>query len=72
MLNSLVKFSTCSSLVDTLSLVNILSYPDHTNYLYEADLAPPNFPKMGYLWKTQDDTLDIYRIQDSLWNKSSL
>ena len=34
-------------------------YPDHTNYLHEAGLAPPNFPKTGYLWKIQDEKLDI-------------
>ena len=34
-------------------------YPDHANSLREAGLAPPNFPTMGYLWKMQDEKLDI-------------
>ena len=34
-------------------------YPDHANALRKAGLAPPDFPKMGDLWKMQDETLEI-------------
>ena len=33
-------------------------YPDHSNSLHEAVLAPPNFPTIGYLCKMQDEKLD--------------
>ena len=34
-------------------------YPDHANALREAGPTPPNLPIMGYLWKMQDEKLDI-------------
>ena len=34
-------------------------YPDHANALRKAGLAPPNFPKMGELWKICNEKLDI-------------
>ena len=34
-------------------------YPDYMNALREAGLAPPNFPKMGDLWRNQDEKLDM-------------
>ena len=37
-------------------------YPDHTNTLRKAGLAPPNFPTMGDLWSKQDEKVDIEKI----------
>ena len=34
-------------------------YPDHVNALRKAGLAPPDFPKMLYLWRKQDDKVDM-------------
>ena len=34
-------------------------YLDHENALHKAGLVPTNFPKMGDLWKIQDDKLDM-------------
>ena len=34
-------------------------YPNHVNALCKAGLAPPNFPTMGYLWRKQDEKVDM-------------
>ena len=34
-------------------------YPDYANSLRKAGLAPPNFPKMEYSWRNQDEKVDI-------------
>ena len=34
-------------------------YPDHSNALCRAGLAPPIFPTMGELWKGQHEKTDI-------------
>ena len=34
-------------------------YPDHVNALRKSGLAPPKLPKMGDLWKMQDEKLDM-------------
>ena len=44
-------------------------YPDHVNALRAAGLAPPNFPTMGYLWKNQDENLDIENEKEPDINK---
>ena len=44
-------------------------YPDHANALCKAGLAPPYFPTMGYLWKMQDEKLDIENEKEPDVNK---
>ena len=45
-------------------------YLNHVNALREADLAPPNFPTMGDLWKFQDEKLDIENEKESDVNRN--
>ena len=45
-------------------------YPDHTNNLCKAVLAPPNFPTMGDLWRKQDERVDIEKEPDVSKKKS--
>ena len=44
-------------------------YPDHANALRKADLAPPDFPTMGDLWKIQDEKLEIENEKEPDVNK---
>ena len=44
-------------------------YPDKANALFKAGLAPPDFPTMGYLWKTQDEKLEIENEKEPDVNK---
>ena len=48
------------------------NYPDHTNALCEAGLAPTNFPTMRYLWKIQDDKIDIDNEKEPDVNKKKI
>ena len=34
-------------------------YSDHVNALRKAGLAPPNLTTIGYLWRKQDENLDM-------------
>ena len=45
-------------------------YPDHANALRKAGLAPPAFPIMGDLWKTQDEKLEIESKKEPDVNKN--
>ena len=45
-------------------------YPDHANSLYKAGLVPPNFLTMGYLWRKQDEKVDMEKEQDARKNKN--
>ena len=47
-------------------------YPDHTNNLLKAGLAPLNFPTLGELWSKQDEILDIEKDQTSQKRKTEM
>ena len=46
------KLSIHSEVVDRIYLV-------HANALGKAGLAPPRFPKIGYLWRKQAEKVDM-------------
>ena len=56
-LNRLAKLTSRKPFIRSEGVDKI--YPDHTNDLRKAGLAPPNFLKMGDLWSKQDEKMDI-------------
>ena len=56
-LNCLAKLTSRKPSINSEGVDKI--YPGHANALRKAGLAPPNFPKMGYLWSKQDVRVDI-------------
>ena len=45
-------------------------YPDHTNALCKAGLAPLFFPTMGDLWSKQDERVDTEKEPDVIKKKN--
>ena len=56
-LNRLAKFTSRKPSLHSEEVDKV--YPDHTNALRKAGLAPPDFRTMGDSWKMQDEKLDI-------------
>ena len=56
-MKSLAKITSQKPSLHSKGLYKV--YPGHKKSVREAGLAPPNFPTMGYLWKMQDEKLDI-------------
>ena len=55
-LNCLAKLTSRNPSINAEAVDKI--YPDHANALRKAGLAPPVFPKMGDLWRKQDENVD--------------
>ena len=67
-LNRLAKLTSIKPSIHSEGVDKI--YPNHTNTLLKAGLAPPNFPTMGYLWSKQDERADIEKEPDVRKNKN--
>ena len=61
-LNRLAKLTSRKPLIHSEGEDNI--YPNHANALCKAGLANPNFPKMGGLWRNQDEKVDTKKEPD--------
>ena len=61
-LNHLAKLTSSKPSIQAEAVDTI--YPAHANALRKAGLAPPVFPTMGYLWRSQDEKVDIEKEQD--------
>ena len=55
-LNRLAKLTSINPSIHSEAVYKI--YPDHTNSLRKAGLAPPNFPTMGDLWRNKGEKVD--------------
>ena len=56
-LNRLAKLTSRNPSIHAESVDKI--YPTHANALRKASLAPPVFLTMGYLWRKQDEKVEI-------------
>ena len=61
-LNRLAKLASRKPSIQA-EAVNVI-YPSHANDLRKAGLAPPVFPKMGNLWRKQDEKMEKGKNRD--------
>ena len=61
-LNRLAKLTSTKPSIQVEGVDTIC--PAYANALRKAGLAPPVFPKMGYLWRKQDEKVEMENKRD--------
>ena len=69
-LNCLAKIASGNTPIHSEAVDKI--YPNHANVLRKASLAPPTFPRMGDLWRKQDEKVDSDKERDVSKKKTEM